>query len=76
MVHLKEKNISIYNLFPFKNFDKIYSSLDFSILKFILNDLASKVSFFRTKFYTSKKTKNIAILGLKIIEQKIKQKTT
>jgi len=76
VVHLKEKNISIYNLFPFKEFDKVYSSIDYSILKFILNDLASRISFFRTKFYSSKTTKNIAITGLKIIEQKIQQKTT
>jgi hypothetical protein len=76
VVHLKEKNISIYNLFPFRDFDKIFSSLDFSILRFILNDLASRVSFFRAKFYSSKTTKNIAITGLKIIEQKIQQKTT
>lgn len=73
IIHLKEKNISVYNLFPFKNFEKIFSSIDFDSLKFILNDIPSKLSIFRAKFYSSKKGRLIAIKGLKLIEQNIKK---
>lgn len=76
IVHLKEKNISIFNLFPFKDFDKIFSNIDFGTLKFILNDIPHKLSIFRAKFYGSKKGKFIAIKGLKLIEQNIYKKQT
>lgn len=71
IVHLKEKNISLYNLFPFKNIEHAFSTVDFSTLKFILNDVAARISFFRTKFYSSKKGKLIATNGLKLIEKEI-----
>jgi len=73
IIHLKEKNISVYNLFTFKDFDKIYSRNDFDTLRFILNDLPLKLSILRAKFYNSKKGKSIAINGLKIIEKEINQ---
>lgn len=73
VVHLKEKNISIYNLFSLKNFDKAISRIEFSTLKFILNDVASKISIYRSKFYGSKKTKHISVEGLKAIEKKLNQ---
>lgn len=73
IVHLKEKNISPYNLFPFKNFDKVYSKLDFEVLKFILNDIPLKMSIYRGKFYASKKGKSISVQGLKAIEKTIKE---
>lgn len=74
LVHLKEKNISIYNLFPFKEFDKTISKIDFNSLKFILNDLPSKISIYRSKFLYSKKGKVLATKGLKLIEQSICKK--
>ena len=76
IVHLKEKNISIYNLFPFRDFEDIFSKIDFKTMKFILNDIPSKVSYFRSKYYSSKKGKQIALEGLKIIEKEINQKHT
>ena len=72
--HLKEKNISIYNLFAFKDFDKIFSSLDYALVKFILDDIASKISIYRSKFYGSKNLKKISTIGLKAIEKTINQK--
>jgi hypothetical protein len=74
VVHLKEKKISTYNLFPFKNFDKVWSSIDYNTLRFVLDDVASKISIYRSKFYGSKLTKNISITGLKVIEKKLNQK--
>lgn len=73
VVHLKEKNISIYNLFPFKDFEKNISSIDFGTLKFILNDIANKISVFRGKFYGSKKCKKLSTEGLKMIEKEIQK---
>jgi len=71
LIHLKSKDISIYNLFAFKDFDKHYSKFDFDLLRFILNDIPVNISILRSKFYSSKKGKNIAITGLKIIEKEL-----
>jgi hypothetical protein len=71
IVHLKEKNISIYNLFAFKEFDKVFSKVDYKTLKFIFNDFLSKISIYRSKFYGSKKGKSISLQGLKIIDKEI-----
>jgi len=71
IVHLKEKNVSVYNLFPLKNFDKIFSSIDFETLRFILNDIPLKISIMRSKYYSSKKGRQIAEKGLQIIEKEI-----
>lgn len=74
VVHIKEKHITFYNLFPFKDFDKVYSNIDPYALKFILNDIYGKISIFRSKFYGSKNCKQIASQGLKLIEQALTKK--
>jgi hypothetical protein len=74
VVHLKEKNITPYNLFAFMDFDKVYRTIDSSALRFILNDLPSKISIYRGKFYGSKKSKIIATEGLKKIDNDIYKK--
>jgi hypothetical protein len=71
IVHLKEKNISIYNLFAFSDFERVYGRIDGHILKFVLNDLSSKITIFRGKFYGSKKCKQLSIKGLALIEKEI-----
>lgn len=71
ILHLKDKSVSIYNLFAFKDFQKIYGSLDFEVLKFILGDLPLRVSIYRSQYYGSKKAKQISIVGLKTIEKNI-----
>jgi hypothetical protein len=71
IMHIKEKNILFYNVLLLKNFEKEIGKIDFSTLKFILGDVASKISIFRSKLYSSKKAKNIAVQGLKIIEKNI-----
>lgn len=71
ILHLKEKNITIYNLFAFNNFDSILGKLDYEVIKFILNEQASRISYYRTKFYSSKKGRSLAITGLRIVEKEI-----
>ena len=73
IVHLKEKNVSVYNLFALTNFDFYFSKTDYQTLKFILGDTASRLSYYRTKFYSSKKNKLIAVNGLTLIEKEIKK---
>jgi hypothetical protein len=70
-IHLKEKNISIYNCLSFDNFQKIINSHSYEILEFMLGDLISKISIFRTRFYASKKCKNLSYGGLKILKEKL-----
>jgi hypothetical protein len=69
LIHLKEKNITIYNLFPFKNIDVHLKQYDFELLSFILGDLASRISYFRSNYYASKKASILAKTGLIKIEK-------
>ena len=69
LLHLKEKNVTIYNLFPFKNLEQILKQYDFELLSFIIGDLAPRISYFRTKYYGSKKANILAKTGLKKIEK-------
>lgn len=70
-VHLKQKNISIYNCLAYDNFQKILNDNNYELLEFMLGDTISKISIFRTKFYSSKDCKNISKEGLKIIKEKL-----
>lgn len=72
LVHLSHKNISIYNLFPLRDLDRMLRTYDFELLSFILNDLAPRISYFRTKFLASKKAKALSVAGLTKIEKNIK----
>lgn len=73
LVHLKNKNISIYNLFVFKNLDFYLRQHDFELLSFILGDLAARISYMRTKFYSSKIAKKLCFAGTLKIEKLIKE---
>jgi hypothetical protein len=73
LVHLKNKNISIYNLFIFKKLDLYLRQYDFELLTFILGDLASRIYYMRTKFYSSKIAKKLCYAGAIKIEKKIKE---
>lgn len=70
-IHLKEKNISIYNCLVFDNFQKTVNSQNYEILEFMLGDLISKIPIFRTRFYSSKRCKNLAHGGFKILKEKL-----
>lgn len=74
VVHLKEKNVNIYNLFAFVDFERVYGKIDQYALKFILSDTYNKISIYRSKFYGSKKNKALAVKGLKLIEKEINKK--
>lgn len=71
LVHLTNKQISIYNLFPLKNVDNQLKQYDFELLSFILKDMAARISYFRTKYYASKHAKHFCAVGLKKIEKTI-----
>lgn len=70
-IHLKEKNISVYNCLAFSNFDKTVNSQNYELLEFMLGDIISKLPIFRTKFYASEKCKRISLEGLKILKEKL-----
>ena len=54
-IHLKEKNISIYNCLAFPNFQSYANNQNFELMEFMLGDVFSKISNFRTRFLSSKK---------------------
>ena len=70
-LHLKEKNISVYNCLAFPNFDKVVNSQNYELLEFMLGDIISKLSVFRTKLYSSVKCKKISVDGLKILKDRL-----
>jgi len=70
-IHLKEKSISVYNCFGFEKFQEILNSNNFELLEFMLGDIISKISIFRTKFYSSKVCKKLSIDGLKIVKKRL-----
>jgi hypothetical protein len=70
-IHLKEKNISIYNCLAMSNFQKCMNEQNFELLEFMLGDVISRISNFRTKFYSSTKCKKASIEGLKIIQEQL-----
>jgi hypothetical protein len=72
-VHLKQKNVSIYNCLAFNNFQSTVNKENFQVLEFMLGEIISRLPIFRTKFYSSKVCKNTSLNGLKIIEKKLLQ---
>jgi len=70
-LHLKEKNVSIYNCLAFEDFQKTINRHNYELLEFMLGDIISKISIFRTKYYSSKKCMNISKQGLKILKEKL-----
>jgi hypothetical protein len=70
-IHLKEKNVSIYNCLVFDNFQRVVNSQNYEMLEFMLGDLVSKIPIFRTRFYSSKKCKKIAQGGYEILKEKL-----
>lgn len=70
-LHLKEKNISIYNCLALPNFQNCMNGQNFELLEFMLGDIISRISNFRTKFYSSNKCKKVSVDGLKIIKEQL-----
>jgi len=73
IVHLKERKISIYNLFAFNDFDKYLNQHDPDLLRFTLGEIYDNVPVFRTKYLNSKTAKRVAEIGLKKIEHNLEK---
>ena len=56
--HIKNRDINIFILFSFKNYENILSSLD-SEIKNMYSSNFNKMNYIRAKFYTSSKAKKI-----------------
>ena len=54
--HIKNRNINVYILFSFKNFDSIVKNINPEIINLLAPSLI-KVNYIRTKIYTSSKMK-------------------
>ena len=67
--HLKNRQVSIYNLFAFKNFEKVLMQHDPDLLRFTLGELYDNIDVSRTKYFNSQKARVLATSGLKKIIQ-------
>jgi len=72
VVHLKNRKISIYNLFAFADFDKYLKENDPDLLRFTLGELYDQIPVFRTKYLGSIKAKVLAAYGLDKIKNILK----
>lgn len=69
VVHLKERRISIYNMFVFDNFETAFQTNDPDLLRFTIPEIYDQISVFRTKFLNSDKAKKLAIYGFNKIKK-------
>lgn len=67
IIHLKERKISVYNLFGFEGFEKYFYSNDPDIVRFTIGEIYDQIPLFRTKFLSSKKAKQLIVEGMKKI---------
>lgn len=65
IVHIKERRISVYNMFAFDDFEGELLRCDPETLRFTLGDIYDNIAVFRTKYHGSSKAKPLASLGLK-----------
>jgi len=71
VTHLKERKISIYNLFAFEAFEVQLKQNDPDLLRFTLGDLYDNIPVFRTKYISSKSAKYLATAGLSKIKKNL-----
>ena len=62
LLHLKDRNICIYPLFFYDGVDKIISTYESDVKKFMFGNELSNLNFYRTKYYTSSKAKTAVTL--------------
>lgn len=72
LLHLKYRNISIYPLFIFPNFDKILKQYDREIKDFAFGDTFQNINFYRTKYYSSSKCKKLNSIIYQNLNNKLK----
>lgn len=70
LLHLKNRNVSLYSLFTFPGLDKSLKEYDNETKKFLFGDTLQNINFYRTKYYTSSRAKNLCNL----IHQRLKSK--
>lgn len=71
ITHLKDRKISIYNLFAFDAFEKCLAENDPDLLRFTLGDIYDNIPVFRTKYLGSKSAKTLSTIGLKKIKRNL-----
>lgn len=64
IIHIKERKISLYNLFGFENFERYFYSNDPDVARFTLGEIYDMLPTYRTKFLASKKAKPLVVAGL------------
>ena len=69
-VHLKHRDINVYALFAFEDFENKFFQIPADLLEFIFGSLYNDFAQLRRKFVMSEKCKQICRSGLKIIETK------
>ena len=69
-VHLKNRDINVYALFAFEDFENKFFQIPADLLEFIFGSLYNDFAQLRRKFVMSEKCKQICRSGLKIIETK------
>lgn len=72
VVHLKQRKISIYNLFAFGEFDRYLKENDPDLLRFTLGELYDQIPIYRTKYLGSIKAKILAAKGLDKVKINLK----
>lgn len=73
--HLKERKISIYNLFAFTDFDKKFKLEDPDILRFTLGEIYDNIDIYRTKYLNSRILRKVAEIGLKKIDINLQKRS-
>ena len=59
LLHVKNRDVIVYSLFAFPNFDKVIKQYDKELKEFVFGDIFSNLNFYRTKYYSSSKAKKL-----------------
>lgn len=73
-IHLKNRDIILYVLFVFPNFDKTLKNLDKELKELMFGDTINNINFFRTKYYSSSRAKKICIDAYNTLNIKLTSK--
>jgi len=65
LLHLKERKINIYSVIAFKDFDKIFKTFDYEVLRFMFNEeFINNISTFKIKYLNSDRCKSLITKSL------------
>jgi len=73
-IHLKNRDIILYVLFVFPNFDKTLKNLDNELKELMFGDTLNNINFFRTKYYSSSRAKKMCIEAYNTLNSKLTSK--